>query len=499
MVMAAPHHSPLSRVPLFVFILLDPFDPSVCASKQLLLKRAFECALSALPCSTTIHTIHHLIATTDTMLVPIFLQRWILLNAVRVCTIVACALVIASTIRTLRLNFSRYPSTPASGYYLGTDIPTSFLGVFWSTLHHVCLCVVLGTVVLAELSLPVPALHRLFKNTLPFLGPNWGTAFLGVLMMLLSADLLSRPGQGNFAAASAWVLAALGLVNVATGCVWRAKAKLLRSPMAWKADVAERMDKLAEAKAKAEKVFDSLPVPVTAKEKVTKAAQGHAKGLLGMLGMRKESPQPVQEKTPARDAHFTPAATAAPTIFTPPLPSAVVMSRSAVPPAPSIFSPSPAPAPARALAVAPAPAATPAAAPALHIHTRSRSSSCLSSSTASTSSVYTLDLPQPPAPTLKTVRFDMLTPPSRTPPAEKTLCIDATPPSAGIECDRSPSVLASLQAAMLEAHAKASSIPPKKSLYLGSSQWRQEYARTESPSQPPHDDPDSTHRPYTFV
>ncbi len=289
------------------------------------------------------------------MLVPIFLQRWILLNAVRVCTIVACALVIASTIRTLRLNFSRYPSTPASGYYLGTDIPTSFLGVFWSTLHHVCLCVVLGTVVLAELSLPVPALHRLFKNTLPFLGPNWGTAFLGVLMMLLSADLLSRPGQGNFAAASAWVLAALGLVNVATGCVWRAKAKLLRSPMAWKADVAERMDKLAEAKAKAEKVFDSLPVPVTAKEKVTKAAQGHAKGLLGMLGMRKESPQPVQEKTPARDAHFTPAATAAPTIFTPPLPSAVVMSRSAVPPAPSIFSPSPAPAPARALAEAPAP------------------------------------------------------------------------------------------------------------------------------------------------
>ncbi len=434
------------------------------------------------------------------MLVPFFLQRWILLNAVRVCTIVACTLVIAANIRTLRLNFSHYPSTPASGYYLGTDIPTSFLGVFWSTLHHVCLCVVLGTVVLAELSLPVPALHRLFKNTLPFLGPNWGTAFLGVLMMLLSADLLSRPGQGNFAAASAWVLAALGLVNVATGCVWRAKAKLLRSPMAWKAEVAERMDKLADAKANAEKVVDALPVPVTAKEKVAKAAQGHAKGLFGMLGMGKESPQPVQEKTPAAVANLmppAPAAPAAPTIFTPPLPSAVVMSRSAAPPAPFAHSPSPAPVP--ALAPASAPTATVTPAPALHVHTRSRSSSCLSSSTASTSSVYTLDLPQPPAPTLKTVRFDMLTPPSRTPPAEKTLCIDATPPSAGIECDRSPSVLASLQAAMLEAHAKASSIPPKKSLYLGSSKWRQEYARTESPSQPPQDDPDSSHRPYNFV
>lgn len=81
-----------------------------------------------------------------------------------------------------------------------------------------------------------------------------------------------------------------------------------------------------------------------------------------------------------------------------------------------------------------------------------------------------------------------------------------------IDGERSPAVLASLKAAMLEAQAKAS--PSKKSLYLGSNRWREEYAAltgaTPSDShgadeeivQPHHAEKEKSEkdgRPYNFL
>ncbi len=48
-----------------------------------------------------------------------------------------------------------------------------------------------------------------------------------------------------------------------------------------------------------------------------------------------------------------------------------------------------------------------------------------------------------------------------------------------MEGERSPSVLASLKAAMLEAEAKAKGRGNKKSIYLGSRRWLKEYTGFE--------------------
>ncbi|CDR99185.1 hypothetical protein, partial [Sporisorium scitamineum] len=65
-----------------------------------------------------------------------------------------------------------------------------------------------------------------------------------------------------------------------------------------------------------------------------------------------------------------------------------------------------------------------------------------------------------------------------------------------MEGERSPSVLASLKAAMLEAQAKASAQPCKKSLYLGSTRWRAEYESLNGHD--PEEKKDSD-RPYDFL
>ena len=276
------------------------------------------------------------------MMLPPFLQRWLILNILRILTIISCLLVIASTIRVLVTNFQHYPSpTPSdpSSTYPGTDIPTSFLGVFWSTQHHVSLCVVLFTVILSELSLPVPLLNRVFKSTLPFLGPNWGSAFLGVLLVLVAGDALSRPRAGVFREATNWALACTGVANVVSGCVWRAKAKLLRTPMGWKRDVAEKMDKLAEAKAVAERIDAILPTS-TFSTKGESNGGGVLGGLVGKAGrmldkrLQRKTEKAVvdEEKTHPTVEKEDIAAKMA--IFAPPLPSAIVSARTI--PAPTL-------------------------------------------------------------------------------------------------------------------------------------------------------------------
>ncbi|EST10202.2 hypothetical protein PSEUBRA_000617 [Kalmanozyma brasiliensis GHG001] len=459
------------------------------------------------------------------MFLPPYLQRWLLLNAIRLLTIVSCTLSITATSLTLKRNFSHYSApllSPSSPYYPSTDIPTTFLGVFWSTLHHLSLCVVLFVVVLSELSLPIPLLHRLFKNTLPFLGPNWGTGFLGVLLVLVAADGLSRAETGRFAQVAGWVLASAGVANVAIGVVWRAKVKVVRSPMGWKKDVAQKLEGLAEAKRDAERVVDALPLPQGLKQGEKGAGLKSVVGSAGRLiasGLEKRA-----EKKEAREAEkakkeaekdvekATQEATPPMAIFTPPLPSAIVSSRgtplaATAPPVSSTTVPP---------AVIPPPLIVPP--PAAAAHLRPRTPSTYSQSTLSSS--YTLDMPPPPlavrsaTPPLKTVRFNPT--PSPIPPATTidSLAAHASllppsplpssplPPSSSpktvgvggskflllppplthipakgsvVEGERSPSVLASLKAAMLEAQAKANAQQAKKSIYLGSRRWKAEY------------------------
>lgn len=518
------------------------------------------------------------------MLLPLFLQRWILLNTVRLFTIVSCSVVIGSTIRTLKINFQHYPPAPTSAsstrsaYHPSTDIPTTFLGVFWSTLHHISTCVVLLTVMVSELSLPIPLVHRLFKNTLPFLGPNWGTACLGVLLILVAADGLSR-GQvgGRFAEISAWTLASMGVANVGVGVVWRAKAKVVRSWSGWKAEVAEKLERLADAKRDAERVVDELPFVAGMDGKGGKrqaergAVRTRLKRLIGLAGKKVaqqiDKCQPKkedkrQEHAAENELEKRPTSARNLSIFTPPLPSVVVKSR-------VVHTPPLAPT-TEAAAVAASSATTKLPPPLMIARTaafglsRKRSPSIHSISSTCTCSTYTFDMREsqphalpftntpiltttdsPPIapheplspsackPTLRTVRFHqtckvhhpsttieslqpvrdlhrssleavnvdgsnfhLLTPS----PLGRSHSVHLAPPPLALSSDgtllqgeRSPWLVASLKAAMLQAQAKAGS--HKKPLYLGSHRWKEEYeAMTSAPcSTTGSDDHDHDH------
>lgn len=79
-----------------------------------------------------------------------------------------------------------------------------------------------------------------------------------------------------------------------------------------------------------------------------------------------------------------------------------------------------------------------------------------------------------------------------------------------VEGERSPSVLASLKAAMLEAEAKAKAKPKQKSIYLGSNRWRAEYSglgegevvdekKSEKIEEKGEKDEKDEKRPYQFL
>lgn len=257
------------------------------------------------------------------MLVPPYLQRWTLLNVVRLLTITACALVLGACIDLLHWDLAAYrysKADSATGYHTGTDIPTTFLGVFWTTLHYTYLVTVLFIVLVSELSLPVPTLHRFFKNFLPFLGPNWGTGFMGALLVLLASDTLSRNPQRRFALASSWTLAVTGVVNIVAGLVWRAKGKMLRSPGAWKHSVAQRMEQLADVKARAEVLrekVDFLPLHVEGDKLISdRVSRTLWQRLRSRFGGRDPGPSSGHKQSPgvASDALATGTTVAAPPI-----------------------------------------------------------------------------------------------------------------------------------------------------------------------------------------
>ncbi|SPO38082.1 uncharacterized protein PSFLO_03559 [Pseudozyma flocculosa] len=212
------------------------------------------------------------------MAIPPFLQKWLFLNLLRILTLVSCILVMASTILILKHNFQHldddaaaagsrstssvasFPSEQPGDYQSHTDIPTQTWGTLWSTLHHVYNLVALFLVILSEVSWG-GWLDRFFDAVLPFLGREWGTQMMGALLILLGADSLSRK-IGTFALIANWLLVSVGLVNILSGIAFHSRGKLLRSPLGFKQPVAEKLEKLAEAKAKAEKIKDILlPLP----------------------------------------------------------------------------------------------------------------------------------------------------------------------------------------------------------------------------------------------
>ncbi|PWN50877.1 hypothetical protein IE53DRAFT_307617, partial [Violaceomyces palustris] len=175
-------------------------------------------------------------------MIPPFLQKWVFLNALRLLTIISAALVFSSTCLILQRDFKNVKSNQDSSddvpsedsdYLPGTDIPTHTWGPLWASMHHIYNLLILFLIFLSEISWG-GILDRFFNAVLPFLGPDWGTGLMGGLMMILGADTLSR-SIGHFPLISNWLMISVGLINVLSGIVFRARGKLLRSPKGFKA------------------------------------------------------------------------------------------------------------------------------------------------------------------------------------------------------------------------------------------------------------------------
>ncbi|KAN0059618.1 hypothetical protein ACQY0O_008187 [Thecaphora frezii] len=363
------------------------------------------------------------------MPIPPFLQKWLFLNLLRLLTLTSCLLVFVSTILILRTNFRHLPSstsslplTPSSNttstsdldYYPSTDIPTQTWGVLWSTLHHIYNLLCLFLVILSEVSWG-GWLDRFFASTLPFLGPEWGTEMMGALLILIGADSLSRR-LDRLALVVNWILVCVGLANLISGLSFHSRGKLLRSPLGFKAPVADKLEKLAEARSKAEKVKDLLlPLPVVSAPSNASSETVVAPSSMGdkLRGFW---------KSPSAAAEFKESSIAPAGVPVQALPPSVPFQPGVPAPPPPILPPP-------------------------------------------TATIHPAPPPKTPTHRTRSTDFTIVNAPSSpqflTPPSPSTTSLS----------ERSPGVLAKFRAAELEAKLKAKRRAEKKSLYLGSQRW----------------------------
>ncbi|EPQ29538.1 uncharacterized protein PFL1_02757 [Pseudozyma flocculosa PF-1] len=468
------------------------------------------------------------------MAIPPFLQKWLFLNLLRILTLVSCILVMASTILILKHNFQHldddaaaagsrstssvasFPSEQPGDYQSHTDIPTQTWGTLWSTLHHVYNLVALFLVILSEVSWG-GWLDRFFDAVLPFLGREWGTQMMGALLILLGADSLSRK-IGTFALIANWLLVSVGLVNILSGIAFHSRGKLLRSPLGFKQPVAEKLEKLAEAKAKAEKIKDILlplpavspgasgPPPPTSTpanastETVVAAATKKVGGLWkkyqdrrGDRGEWDPEKAVVDEAGPATAA-AAPAATTTTTRAD--LPAAVPFRPGMPPPPPPAFLGG------QTGPVAMAQQHSTSAVTLVAPTTSDTAAGGVSSGTTSSGDTesrplaragshhrlhstdfYIVNAPRTHS-TISSCSSSSLYTNSNSVPAERPQHLEIPPSSStaalmAIE-ERSPGVLAKFRAAELEAKLKAKRRAEKKSLYLGSQRWLEESRRIDA-------------------
>jgi hypothetical protein len=174
------------------------------------------------------------------------------LNIIRVLSVIALLLVLASNAVTLANDIkavNRFAeggkavnvtsSNPAVNgtmeafvdmdYIMGSTVPNQPAGAFWAVLNRLFIIFQTIVLILSEFGFPAQFFDRFF----PVLGKDFGLGALGLFQMLLGAAILSHRVD-TFTLVSAFFLFSLGCLNVLLGLIFRESAKSKRSVTSWR-------------------------------------------------------------------------------------------------------------------------------------------------------------------------------------------------------------------------------------------------------------------------
>lgn len=124
---------------------------------------------------------------------------FIALNAIRLLSIISLLFVFSSVIYLINQDSKTYDSLVKSPdfdsykdeycYFPDSEVPTSTLGLFWLEFDRFNILVLTLLGVASELSFG--AMNNFFAYFLPILGPNFSTAPLGVIQVMVSLSSCS--------------------------------------------------------------------------------------------------------------------------------------------------------------------------------------------------------------------------------------------------------------------------------------------------------------------
>jgi len=175
------------------------------------------------------------------------------LNIIRVLSIIALLLVLASNAVTLANDIKAVNRFVEGGkhvvnvtssdaavngtmeafvdmdYITGSTVPNQPAGAFWAVLNRLFIIFQTIVLILSEFGFPSQFFDRFF----PVLGRDFGLGALGLFQMLLGAAVLSHRVDA-FTLISAFFLFSVGCLNVLLGLIFRESAKSKRSVTSWR-------------------------------------------------------------------------------------------------------------------------------------------------------------------------------------------------------------------------------------------------------------------------
>jgi len=169
---------------------------------------------------------------------------FIILNGIRILSIIALILVFTSNIVTLvhdvqavnRFVAGNTDSAQTNNstvadldYISGSTVPNQPAGVFWAVLNRLLIIGQAIVLLLSEFGWPAAFFDRFF----PVLGKDFGLGALGVMQGLIGAAILSHHVD-TFTLVAAFFLFSVGCVNILVGLIFRESSKSKRSITSWR-------------------------------------------------------------------------------------------------------------------------------------------------------------------------------------------------------------------------------------------------------------------------
>jgi len=116
-------------------------------------------------------------------------------------------------------------------YIENSTVPNQPAGVFWAIVASLMILFQTIILLLSEISWPMKFFDRYF----PVLGSEFGLGALGIFQGLIATQILSHHVD-DFSLVSAFLLFAVGCLNMFLGLVFRASAKPKRSITSWRTE-----------------------------------------------------------------------------------------------------------------------------------------------------------------------------------------------------------------------------------------------------------------------